>query len=254
MVVAISLGFVSARILDHSLQAFYDTKNPNLQIRHFLLDQHYPIDKDRNRAEIRRLCERHGVTVLDAGCNLGLHDGFNWALKKAVRPEDDIVIAYDCDSTPVGQGWDMALVRAIRGDREQKVVWASLGNPRTMKEIKERGYAEKKADGYLDLWVTKAPIVNSVCAWRIDWLREVGFLSEPRPWYGHLESEMYAKLGQKQWAVLPQWSESDHLRDLHDRAYVVYKWHLSHLKTTDADFETWLKTWPGEDLAPSQLP
>lgn len=254
MVVAITLGFLSASLLNDSFEAFYATKNPLQPLRHYLLDQHYPIDKDRNRAEIRRVCEKFGVTVIDAGCNLGLHDGFNWALKKVVTPEDDIVIAYDGDSFPVGQGWDMALVRAIRGDREQRVVWSSLGNPRTMKEIQERGYIAKKADGYLDLWVTKVPIVNSVCAWRIDWLRKVGFLSEPQPWYGNLESEMFAKLGSNQWAVIPKWGESDHLRDRHDRSYVCYKWSLSHLKNTQLDFESWLKDWKGEDVAPSALP
>lgn len=254
MVVVITLGFCPSFLLGHSLRGFYDTKHPDLKIRHYYLDQRYPVSKDRNREECRRICDGYGVTVLDAGRNLGLHDGFNYALNAACRPDDDIVIAFDADSTPIGQGWDMALVRAIRGDREQKVVWSTLANPRTLADIKARGYTTKTVDGSIELMITNTAITNSICAWRLDWLRSVGLLSEPGPWYGNLETEMFAKLGDKQWAVLPGWSESDHLRNLHDRAYTIYKWYLAHLKTTSADFETWLRDWNGEDKAPSQLP
>ncbi len=259
-VMTISLGFMPARIVEPSLAAYAATRNPGLPYRHFILDQHYPVEKAANRAALRRIAADHDVTVLDAGRNLGLHDGFNWALKEIAPKTDDVIIAYDLDSTPVGHGWDLALVRAILGDPLQRVVWASLMNPRSRGDITARGYTARRADGHVDLWITKTAVTNSVCAWRYGWLQDVGFLSEPNAFYGHLETAMFAKLGAKSdWAFLPQWTEDDHLRDLHDRAYVVYKWCLAHLKTTTLDFESWLAAGhfdaaTGEPTAPRQLP
>lgn len=257
-VVTLSLGFAPARLVDRSLAAYRATRNPDLPYEHFLLDQHYPLDKERNRQEIRSLCDLYDVEVLDAGRNLGLHGGFNWAVRQLGLRADDIVIAYDLDSLPLTKGWDMALVRAIAGDPEGRVVWSSLLNPRSRRDLEARGYVRRQVDGYLELWVTRTAVTNSICAWRYGWLERVGFLSEPRAFYGHLEAAMFDRLGAaSDWAFLPGWTESDELRDLHDRAYVVYKWCHSHLKSWDGDFESWLAAGspnPEDQPAPERIP
>jgi hypothetical protein len=100
-------------------------------------------------------------------------------------------------------------------------------------------------------------VTNSVCAWRYGWLRSVGFLTEPRAFYGHLEAAMWDRLGGNQWAFLPQWGETDELRGEHDREYVVYKWCHSHLNSWPGDFESFLEAGcpnPEDSPAPARLP
>lgn len=229
-----------ARIIERSLKAYAATRSKDLPYRHILVDQSYPINKTENRADIRRVCAELGVEVLDPGQNLGLHGGFNWALRQLGPQDDDIVIGYDGDSMPISPGWDMALVRAILGCRTHDVVWSSLMNPRSEVDILARGYDRTMADGFIELHLTRTAVMNSVCAWRFGWLRSVGYLDEPLQWYGHLESCMWGKLAGKRWAFLPGWREVDDPRDDHDRGYIVYKWHVAHLMNTKLDFESWL--------------
>lgn len=259
-VYAITLAFSNPRIIATSIKAFYETRNQSLHLDgHFIVDQHYPLHRDEMRETLSAIPQLY--RLLDPGRNLGLHDGFNWALAQIKPKREDIIIGYDCDSLPISQGWDMALVRAIegrRGDRHGEVVWATLGNPRTLRDIRERGYDEATADGYIKLMLTRTSITNSVCAWRYGWLQDVGFLQEPRAFYGHLEAAMWRKLKEgKRWAVLPGWQESDELREMHDRAYIVYKWRHSHTNDWPGDFESFVKAGcpeSGSAVAPEVIP
>lgn len=260
-VFAITLCFCNPEILLASVRAFHATRNQDLPLEfHVLVDQHYPLHREEMRRALRQLQEEIPlIRVMDPGVNLGLHHGFNWAMARLPLTEQDIVIGYDGDSLPITPGWDMALVRAIEAPRpwNQKVVWATLGNPRTIHDINERGYDQDIADGYIELWLTRTAICNSVCAWRYGWLRRVGFLHEPMAFYGHLEAEMWGRLKKdaEAWAVLPGWTESDELRKLHDREYTAYKWFHSHTKDWPGDFESFIDAGcPGVLIAPEELP
>jgi len=136
----------------------------------------------------------------------------------------------------------MALIRAIRGGGRHRIVWSSLMNPRSYRDLVERGYDVAQADGYIDLLLTRTAVTNSICAWSFKWLREVGFIKEPQKWYGGLEAEMWGSLRRtdSRWAFLPQWRETDELRDLHDKCYIGWKWRYAHLRDTALDFEAWL--------------
>lgn len=239
-VITITLGFVPSRIWKESIAAYHATRNPELRYKHYFVDQHYPLKKEKNRKELRKICEKYDVTVLDPGKNLGLHEGFNWALKQINPPDNAVIIAYDPDVNPISPGWDMALVRAIRGDQKQNVVWASLIHETAVKEIATHGYEHRKADGYIDLYVTRRAVMNSICAWHMGWLRKVGGLHEPTAFYGHLEAEMWSRLGGRDWAFLPGWTEDETLRAKQDKEYQTYKWVHAHTQTWKGDFESWL--------------
>lgn len=260
-VYAITLAFCHPEILKLSMRAFYKTRNHDLSLDgHFIVDQHYPLHGQKIFEELKMQTLINGQTILDPGRNLGLHVGFNWALSQIKPNREDIIIGYDADSLPLSRGWDMALVRAIeakRSDGHGEVVWASLGNPRTLSDLYARGYDPVTADGYLRLFLTRTAITNSICAWRYGWLQDVGFLDEPRAFYGHLEAAMWGKLRPgKRWAVLPDWTEGDALRDMHDRAYIVYKWRHSHLNDWPGDFESFVKSGCPEapEAAPASIP
>jgi len=259
-VYTIAMAFMNYRIIAKSLAAFQDTRNVALENKLVILNQHYPLNYDENQIVLKELAKQHNAILIDAKKNLGLHGGFNFAMNHLKLKDGDIVIGYDPDSLPLQYGWDMALVRAIQGDPKQRVVWASLMNPRSLSDIKERGYDVRKADGYIELWITRQAVVNSICAWSYRWLKEVGFLNEHRPFYGHLEGAMWGAMDNRKydWAFLPGWTESDCLRDMHDRDYVIYKCCHSHLKSWDGDFKSWLdagKPNPeNSNKTPTQLP
>lgn len=249
----ISLAFMNSEIIKESFARLYKSKNPDLPIEHHVLYQHYPLDQEANYLKLLELQKKYGFQLHDAGKNLGLHGGFNYLFDKLNPGLEEVIIGYDPDSFPVGMGWDMALVRAIDGSSGE-IVWASLMNPRSKGELKERGYDTGMIDGYIEVWKAKEAVVNSICAFKYEWLKRVGF-TEPRPFYGHFESEMWAKLKEKRWAFLKDWDEWDILRDGHDRPYTEWKWAHSHLKSWDGDFKSWLEAGsPLPGRAPEHLP
>lgn len=240
----LTLGFMNWKIIARSFEQLYRTKT--IEWDHLVLDQHYPLNEKENRESLKAICEEHGATLFDAGKNLGLHEGINYLLKQT---QAQAVIGYDPDSFPLKIGWDDAITKVLC----PKVVWATLGNPRSIQELKARGYEEKNLN-FVRVWKTKQAVVNSICAWYVPWLNEVG-LSENRPYYGHLESPMFQKLKGREWVFLPDYPEIDDLRYDHDKDYVLYKWAHAHLKTWDGDFKDWLAAGrPYEKEAPKKLP
>lgn len=236
----ITLGFAPSRIWRRSLEQYRATRNPDLAFDHYFVDQHYPVDKERNRVENRAACEAFGVKVLDPGRNLGLHAGFNWALDQINPAPGDIIIAYDSDMFPTTPGWDMALVRSIWGDPKGKAVWASLMHDHVTSPDDLDVAETRLADGFIKIHAIRRAIMNSTCAFSYDWLRRVGGLTEPCAFYGHLESAMFSRLGEGQWVFVEGWSDSALLRNEHDEAYTQYKWVHAHLRGFAGDFESWL--------------
>lgn len=237
-VYAISLCFNRHDIVRESLAQYEATKSGNVQYRHILVDQHYPLpNKQENRAKLRQLGPQY--EVLDPGRNLGLHHGFNWACSQLPLKDDDILIGYDPDSYPVTPGWDMALVTAIA--HGGNVAWASLMNPISRRELDERGFTPRRI-GHIHTLETHRPCVNSICAWRWDFLRKAGGLKEPTAFYGGLECAMWKALNdQKQkWVYLLEWHEKSYFFDKQDMVYRDYKWHHAHTGQWPGDFESYL--------------
>lgn len=237
-VYTITLGFGPAKMIRQSFIRYYETRNKELPFTHVLVDQHYPINKEENRKEIAEICKEFGVAIVDPGKNLGLHEGFNWAMRKLEMKPEDIMICFDPDSYPVTPGWDMALVRAILGDPEKRIAWASVTNKSSMGDIIAKGHTVRKSDGFIELWIPNHPIVNFLCAFHVEWLLSVGGLSEPKNFYGHLESHMYSKLGNRQWALLPGWWEDSRLCEMQDWQLFAYKIAHAFYDTWTGDFES----------------
>lgn len=242
-VYAITLCFNNPAVVAASLDRFYQTRNPDLILKqHLLIDQHYPLpSKDETRRAVQAVADRHGCRVLRPERNLGLHDGWNWACSHLDLQDDDILIGYDPDSWPLTPGWDMALVTALSKDR--RAGWASLTNVRSRRELEQKScFEERVTDGYLRVWSTRLPVVNSVCAWKWGFLRKCGGLWEPKAYYGHLETWLFDRLKEQalDWVFLVDWTEDDTLRGRTDLEYIRWKWAHSHLGTWPGDFESFL--------------
>lgn len=229
----VTMGFAPSRILDAGISNFYRTHDPALEIQHYLVDQHYPLNRKSNLEKISELATVYNLTVLDPGKDLGLHHGFNWALKQIQPAEDDIILTFDPDSGPTNFNWDSALVRVLKSDFSI----AGLMNPRTRIELCERGHSIEYV-GETEVWVPRCPVVLSVAGWRYDFLKKVGGFSEPTNYYGHLESAMWAKsepIGVR-WGYLPHYGEEDSLRHRQDVEYRNWKWLHAHRGSFTASF------------------
>lgn len=253
-VYVVTLGFVPARIWRRSLDAYHSMRKPDLVYDHYFIDQHYPINEHENRRELWDICCERGVNVLDPGRNLGLHGGFNWALERIPYRDEDIICGYDPDSNPISPGFDGALIHALQFD--QRLAWASLFNSRCGPELQQRGY-DRRMIGHVESWITRKPVVNSICGWRGSFLRKTGGLHEPSQFYGGLEGDMFWRMKQMglDWAFLPGWHEDDSLRNFQDESYKWWKWRHVHLCDWPSDFRSYVEAGcpPPSDL-PNRLP
>lgn len=237
----ITLAFNRPDIIRESLDQCKKTVSQCLKYRHIIVNNWYPLGgKQENTRKLIQYASENGMEVLDPGRNLGLHHGFNWACSQLPLKDDDILIGYDPDSYPVTPGWDMALITAIA--HGGNVAWASLMNPISRKELDERGFTPRKI-GHIHTLETHRPCVNSICAWRWDFLRKAGGLKEPTAFYGGLECAMWKALNdQKQkWVFLLEWCEKSYFFDKQDTLYRDYKWHHAHTGQWPGDFESYLK-------------
>jgi len=238
-VFCITLGFVPPRIWAKSCEQFYKTKDPDIEVHHYFVNQWYPLNDYADMMEIHAINHKYGVHWIDPQKNMGLHNGFNWALEQVKPADDDIIIGYDPDSFPCGPGWLKTFLIALS---YPDVVWASSTSELLTADKKAKGYDVRQKEDRT-FWLPKHAVANSVCAWKYNWLKEVGFLDEPRDYYGLLECNMWNKLKvtQKKWAFCMDHQEVDPLRTSHDRSYVMYKWCHAHLNSWPGDFKSYLQ-------------
>lgn len=233
----ISTAFVPARIAIPSVQQI--KKTIGLDVNWRILQNHYPINEQLNDKLLQVLFEHNGISVYDAGQNLGLSGGLNYLLSTIPLQDDDIVLATDLDVWPVTSNWGQAIVDVLRAD--SSVGWVSLQNQHSKKELAERGFTIHSIGGHV-CYEGHTPCVQSIIGWSAKSLKGLGELKEQQHYYGGGEVTNHPrlkKLGLK-WVYLPQYEETYHPYCEGDRSYVVYKWNYSHLRTTKLSFKDWL--------------
>lgn len=204
------------------------------KIMHIQLDNRYPLGKQELREAMREHTDKHPFSSrLDFGENLGLHGGLNKILEVAdsVLHNDDVVIAIDADDDPQQVGWvsAMMLLFAERPD----VGWISLMCEPGRDVLNQRGVAIDHANtGDVRYRIPGFPLINTVCAWRVQALRALGPIVEPHKYYGGIEVAMMPKFEEAGWRVawLEDFTVASH-RHLGDPIYERYKQrHVGHVK------------------------
>ncbi len=198
-----------------------------LNARHVILNQHYPLQPEEVDAEIARYLaepKAPAVTMLDAGHNLGLHEGLNYMLEK-IGPldDDDVVVGFDADEDPLKAGWLDAMLRVFAAD--PKCGWLSLMSPNALDYMKAYG-ADDRVVGGEAVMVPGYSLINTVCAWRGAALKAVGKLTEPHLFYGGFEGTMMPRfMGAGYWiGWLSDYNVTTH-HGLADAEYHRYKRH-----------------------------
>lgn len=231
---SVILGFANEETANRSLALFKATRTAT-DIDWLLVDNHYPGISDGFWASWAR---ELGAFYLDPGRNLGLHHGLNFALTSVGASRDDIMLGIDPDTRPITPGWDAALAQALA---IPDVGWASLGNDHSEGEMATRGFTESQESG-LRLKTTKQAVVNSICGFKLCWVKDVGGFQEPAEYYGGVECLMFPmchKAGFR-WVWLQDFREGKWDTDLSDPNYRAYKWAHAH-KGWKGEFREWLK-------------
>lgn len=237
-VLTISMCHTDWHIIEASLEQYYRTREI-AATRHVLVDQHWPIEYSFWRSQLERIARRFGCELVDPGENLGLHRGFNFALDSVAWPDTGGVIGYDPDSYPVTQGWDRLLAEEFV--RDSNAVWLSAWHQHARRQVVEEGAGEEIRPG---TWRVKRPVMNSICMFRMGWLRRVGGLYEQNALYGGLECDMWPKIAPSEsWLFLEQVVERPEFESWVHPLYREWKWRTAHTKEVPhtMSFEKWLR-------------
>lgn len=244
---AISLCYNDFDIIQKSLQQFYATYGDRVEVEHVLVDQHWPIDKQMHQLKLKEFCKHNNFIYMNPGRNLGLAKGFNYALDNSNIPDNAMVVGYDPDSYPTKENWLDAMCDVFVAD--QSIGWISLWHQHSSRQLVSEGAGkQQEMIGGWRVNVVNQAVMNSVCGFRMSWLRKTGGLQEPNEYYGGLEVCMFPKLAQHKmrWVFMSDYFERPELNS--PRAYQVYKWKYAHEHSVKTDFETWVNAgYPGWD-------
>lgn len=217
----LTMAFTRPDILERCFESLYGHGVPP-GTEHYVLDQHYPLTTSE---EVRAVCERYGAHVIDAGKNLGYHEGINWAIAHMGLEDEDVVVNFDPDAMIKEGGshqWVESIEVAFLSDPSLAVV--GINNETIDRELKERGFFDEDHKG-LKLRFMARPVVMSIIAWHVGFIREVGGLKENTLHYGGVEAIMWPYLCERgrRWAVLADFWEDVSLWYKADPEYAEWK-------------------------------
>lgn len=223
--IIVTMVYANANILRSAMAAYRRTTAdlpPNAT--HVFVDQCYPLRHDEVRAEILKQVASIpcNTVLLSPGRNMGLHQGFNYAIETQKIADDDIVIGYDADEHPTHEGWLTAMLDVFRADPD--CGWLSIGGPQAIEFMNNNGCNRTKVAGH-NVWRPPYPLVNHVTGFRGKAIREVGPFREPFEYYGGIESEMqpaYNRAGYYHGYLVDYLQQGMH--HLHDPEYAEWKW------------------------------
>ncbi len=236
-------AYCNANVFRAGVNMLHATVNMSNK-RHVVLFQHYPIGTQDLLNELMHYENadvlRGEKVILDAGRNLGLHEGLNYMLSKLELSDDDVIVAFDPDENPLKYGWLDAMIRVMEADR--KVGWLSLMNPPCRAHLDSLGCKPEVIGGERVQFPGHA-LMNCVVAWRYEALRKVGKLTEPHAYYGGIEGAMQPKFMDAGYRI--GWMTDYDVAPLHDLAdpeYTLYKSHHVGFRQPEypGSFDEWL--------------
>lgn len=155
---------------------------PNLA--HYILGNHYPVNKGANHEEIRTLAKRYGCTLIDSGSDLGLHKSLNNFVSVAGITSEDVVIGCDPDDRPT-PGFATALADVMRADPSLAIAAANFWRIDEVLSTCPNPWL-KQVSGH-QVWIHPSVEMWNVCAWNMRLIHDVGGFHQPNSHYGGIE-------------------------------------------------------------------
>lgn len=165
--------------------------------KHIVVQGHYPIDRERNNKEIELIVQSYKHAELwDPGDNIGSAQSQQWALEQLQVEDNDVFINLDPDSACRKVGWDEALVRVMKADKNCAVI--SLNSPMTSGFIESRNQkiTEKIVDT-LRVGIPDRPTPFNLSAFNCSFIKNMGGLRQIFPFWGDLEAVVYQQASAK---------------------------------------------------------
>jgi hypothetical protein len=234
-------AFARWTLVEDQLKFLY--KDGPLDAEHVLIDQRYPIDGERNHAELKRLAKEYGLTYVDSGEDLGLHRGFNRAYRIVGVKPGDVCLGVDPDDRPA-PGFVSALRDVMLADPSLAILGLSFW---VIPWKREQGvqFTDEVIAGH-NVWIHPAVEMINVVAWNTRFLEDIGGIDQPNAFYGGLEAKLYPLWAQRglRLGYMPD-VRSDHVAvdrndgRLFDPEY--RQWKDAHVAGFTGSFEAWLK-------------
>lgn len=236
-------SFCKAAMLRDLMEHIHRSPKDLEGMTHVVIDNHYPVNKEKNREEIRSIAHQYGAIYVDSGFDRGLHDGINNAMKFVGVTPEDTFIGCDPDDRP-SPGWTEALLAVRKAD--PKIAVLALNFWVIDMRKKQHGLPVKSVAGHNVIYHPSVECWN-VAAFDLKLIFESGGFREPNKYYGGLElalQEAWRKKGQCL-AYLEHIRSDAAVVDRNDpRVYDADygTWKLDHAtKGFTESFETWLK-------------
>jgi len=240
MIYWITAGFVNSRILKNAWPVLYHRRFL-FGNQHWFLDNHYPLRREQNKAEILSLCEKFDVRYLDCEGDFGFPATFNkWF--DLIEPEDtDIIITVDGNCRPKEFAWDHALVRALQ---DPKIAVAALWNIALDQKIHrgELRLDEVRVSQGVRYCIHPSVEMFKIAGWSAGFIRKAGGMKQLWKYYGGVESAMFSEWTKQKLhlAYLPDFHDEFGWMtpDLEDP--LLREWKNAHLTGYAGSFKEWL--------------
>lgn len=246
-VYAISAAFCPAAQLARSLKE-YEKYREITPYRHIVVDCHYPINTEKNRSDIKIICETFGVELWDCGEDIGSAQSQNWVLERLsdVLEDDDVFINVDPDASCRTHGWDLKMMQVLKED--EKCVVITNNSPMVMGFIERRHQVmEHKVIAGHKVMIPDIPTPFNLSMWRINFLRALGGIPQAFPFYGEVEAPVFnmARINGYYHCYLEDTMEDEQGKLMHDADFE--RWKDLHARTDGPEsfagsFGEWLQT------------
>lgn len=234
-------SFCKWKLLENCLEHVYSSPHMTA-FRHVIIDNHYPVEKEENHSQLKRLSYNFGCDYVDSGKDLGLHNGINNAmLKMGVKP-GDILIGLDPDDRP-SPGFIDIFTEVMQSDPDLAIACATFGV--IEQKIKEGVPFQKRTIAGRRILIHPTVEMWNVAAFNTQFIFDIGGFHQPHAYYGGVEIALY-----------PAWSRRSmyygYLTDINSEYVPVDRsdrnlfdpeyrqWKDAHLAGFKGGFEEWI--------------
>lgn len=237
-------AFCKAAMLKGLIHHLHSNPDHLEGFKHVVIDQHYPVEKEKNQKQIRELCKESGSIYVDSLYDRGLHRGLNHAMKVVGVESTDIFIGCDPDDRP-----SVGSFKAMKKVMENEPMVAVCGLNFWVlpwKQKKDGDWPKEKLGGE-NVWVHPGVEMWNIAAFNLPFITRLGGFHQPNAFYGGIEVFLYEywrQHGMKLVYLIDHTSEAVPVDrdnpDLYDKTYGTWKIdHACHGYLHG--YEQWLK-------------
>lgn len=242
--IVVTPAFCKSIMLEQSLANYYEYQTENYE--HWILLNHYPINKEKNNDEIRNIAEKFKCKLFDNQYDRGLTEGVNNFLKNNPQPAETIIIGYDPDSAieQLSHGFDKALSDTLRiAIKEYNMAFLALWGIGVEIHKKDLYNAKKVIINNNTVLIHPTIEMWAVSANDLDFIMSTGGFKQPNKYYGGGEAMIYPTLVamKKTLGYLTEFKEKyfAYPAECVDAEYI--QWKHDHVNGFIGSFESWLK-------------